>query len=47
MGEVKAKKDRVTRHDLRRDGEKEKALKTWYITLRTKLFTVTGSVNLK
>jgi hypothetical protein len=44
MGEVEAKKDRVTRHDLRQDEEKEKALKTGYITLYTKFFTVTGPV---
>jgi len=38
MGEVKAKKNRVTRHDLRHEREKEKTLKTGYITLYTKLF---------
>ena len=41
---MKAKKDRVTRHDLRHDEEKEKALKTGYITIYTKFFTVTGLV---
>jgi len=41
---VKAKKDRVTGHDLHHDEEKEKALKTGYITLYTKLFTVTDSI---
>jgi hypothetical protein len=81
MGEVEAKKDRVTRHELRHDRhtcslltdhlvfspkyrgkvfegevaeameeivtdeEKEKVLKTGYITLYTKLFTVTGFVS--
>jgi hypothetical protein len=45
MGEVEAKKDRVTRRDLRHDEEKEKALKTGYITLYTKFFTVTGPVS--
>ncbi|MCK4476831.1 MAG: hypothetical protein KAU16_08905 [Methanophagales archaeon] len=44
MGEVEAKKNEVTGHDLRHDEEKEKALKTGYITLYTKLFTVTGPV---
>jgi hypothetical protein len=81
MGEVEAKKDRVTRHEFRHDRhtcsmltdhlvfspkyrgkvfegevaeateeivtdeEKEKVLKTGYITLYTKLFTVTGFVS--
>jgi hypothetical protein len=45
MGEAEAKKDRVTRHDLRHDEEKEKALKTGCVTPYTKLFTVTGPVS--
>lgn len=44
MGEVEAKRDRVTRSEFRHDEEKEKALKAGYITLYTKLFTVTGPV---
>jgi len=45
MGEVEAKWERVTGHDLHHDEEKEKALKTVYITLPTKFFTVTGPVS--
>ena len=44
MDEVEAKKDRVTRSVLRHDEEKEKTHKTGYITLRTKLFAVTGPI---
>ena len=44
MGEVEAKMDEVTGHDLRHDEEMEKALKTGYIALYTKLFTVTAPV---
>ena len=45
MGEVEAKGDRVERHDLRHDEEKEKMPKTGYVTLHTKLFTVTAPVS--
>jgi hypothetical protein len=44
MGEVEAKKGKVTRSELRHDEEKEKTYKIDYITLYTKFFTVTGPV---
>jgi hypothetical protein len=45
MGEVEAKEGRIKGHDLHHAVKKETALKTGYITIYTKFFTVTGPIS--